>query len=136
MHLCHWKRALHCPPWAAMITHQTSMSGHLCCNTESLPHHPRIQSQNYTKILSMQTVTESSHNVSVIQHQLVSVSIFFIYSIPKFVFLSQTWGWHASCTEFPAATAQTRAVACQSLELNMQNAENSHNTSFMMLMKT
>lgn len=48
----------------------------------------------------------------------------------------QTWGLHASCTEFPAATAQTRAVACQSLELNMQNEENSHNTSFMMLTKT
>lgn len=35
-----------------MIRHQTSKSGHLCCNTESLPHHPRVQSQNCTKIRS------------------------------------------------------------------------------------
>lgn len=84
----------------------------------------------------MQTVTESSHNVSIApvglyEHFFYCKVCTFVTPLPL-----QTWGQHASCTEFPAATAQTRAVACQSLKLNIENAENSHNTSFMMLRKT
>lgn len=141
MHLCRWKRALHCPPWAAMIRHQTSTSGHLCCNTESLPHHPRIQSQNYTKIPSMQTSDRKQSQCEYITTPVgLHEHFFHLFYCKVCIFVAplplQTWEQRASCTEFPAATAQTRAVACQSTDLNMQNAENSHNTSFLMLMNT
>ena len=75
-------------------------------------------------------MTEDSHDVGIVQHQLVSMNIFFhLFCCEICIFVTQlplqTWGLRVSCTEFPAATAQPRAVACQSLELNMQNAENS-----------
>lgn len=136
----HCTTTRYCQDWR--WRHDSFMSGHLCCNIKSLPHQLRIQSQKYTKIPSMQTTTEDSHNVGIIQHQLVSMNIFFF----PFLLLwnlyfcdstpLQTWGLHVSCTEFPAATAQPGAVACQSLQLNMQNVANSYNTSLMMRMKT
>lgn len=145
-HLCHilllfLKEITVCPPYTATIRHESFTSGHLCCNIKYFPHQLRIQSQNHTKILSMQTVTENSHDVGIIQHQLISMNIFFhLFCCKTCIFVTQlplqTWGLHVSCTEFPAATAQPSAVARQSLELNMQNAENSYNTSLMMRMKT
>ena len=71
-------------------------------------------------------MTEDSHDVGIVQHQLVSMNIFFhLFCCEICIFVTQlplqTWGLRVSCTEFPAATAQPRA--CCMSEFRIKHAE-------------
>lgn len=124
----------HCPHCTAIIRNKPSQLA-----ASAIMSHPCHTNWKYKiklflkKAQSRQTMMKHSHNVRIIQHQLVCKNVFcHLFHRGIFIFVTQllfqAWGLQVSRAEFPSATTQTNAVACQSLALNMQNVVNSYIT--------